>query len=125
MSIYPVLLVAAMPFAGCATFQPAVSAVAIREITLGDTFDQVRTKVGEPHQIVSEDLTSDGLHRVIWLYEAVARPQTSWGPIQQTPQDALATENRYQVERSGNPPYLIIFTDGEVSSIKRQGQGGV
>ena len=96
---------------GCVT-SPSVRATSIQAINVGDTFEVVKQKVGEPHQILLKELTANGQERVVWLYEAVGK---NYGF---NPDD----EQSYQLRRLGSPPYLIAFIDGKVSSIKRQGQ---
>lgn len=95
----------------------------IQKVNLGDTFDQVSQKIGEPQQVLSKTLDAQGKEQVVWLYEAIAKPNTrisGFLPTGATPQDALLIEKKYEIERTSNPPYLIIFTDGKASNVKRQ-----
>ena len=93
-----------------------VKADDIQEVNLGDTFNDVDIKIGDPQQILSKELTTDGKEKVVWLYEAVGRPKTK--SLQ--PKDKLMIEQVYQAKRANNPPYLIIFLNGKVANITKQ-----
>jgi len=96
----------------------SIKVVDMQKLNLGDSFEQVSEKVGEPQQILSKELTSDGKEQVIWQYEVVKKP-TDWGLIQ--PADrGMADQQVYQQQRVANPPYLVIFINGKVTKIQRQ-----
>ena len=97
-----------------------VKATDIQKIDIGDTFEEFEEKIGEPQQILSKELTTDGKEKVIWLYEAIYRPSRGRGLITSTSESYLEEVKAYQLQRLTNPPYLIIFIDGKASSIKRQ-----
>ena len=119
------LLVLAMVVNGCATTNTAQKvSLGIQKVNLGDTFEEVTEKIGEPQQVFSKELTADGKERVIWLYEAIPRPTEGggFGIIRSHPKVHLMAVEAYNIQRQTNPPYLIIFIDGKVSKIERQKQ---
>ena len=122
----------------------------IQKINLSDTFEQVIEKIGAPNEIVSKELTDDGKVKQVCLYfsappidaeklskEEVDIPRTMKGPFsalsdlvkgkgynplapwKEPVGVARATWAKDKFEKE-HPPYLITFTDGKVSSIKRQ-----
>ena len=103
-----------------------IKATDIQKVSLGDTFEQVTEKIGEPHQVLSKELTTNGKEQVIWLYEVVKPPASStrFIPVppfkQEQPDVQLANQQVYQQERANNPPYIIIFINGKVSKLQRQ-----
>lgn len=92
----------------------------IQKISLGDTFEQVTEKIGEPQQILSKELTADGKEQVIWQYETVKPPANFIPFITKGTSGQLADQSIYQQQRMNNPPYLIIFINGKVSKMQRQ-----
>jgi hypothetical protein len=103
-----------------------ITATDIQKVNLNDTFDDVSSKIGEPNQVLSKELTGEGKEQVVWLYEAVKNPkikatgEPSTIFTGYTAKTALVMEQTYQQQRVVNPPYLIIFTNGKVSKIDRQ-----
>ena len=96
-----------------------VTATDIQKVNLGDTFEQVSKKIGEPQQVLSKELSDDGKEKVIWLYETVKRPKIG-GIIHSTADDEMTAQTIYQQQLANNPPYLIIFINGKTAIIKRQ-----
>jgi hypothetical protein len=131
----------------------------IQKVNLGDTFDQVSQKIGQPQQMLSKSLDAQGKEQVVWLYKVnLTQQQSGSNPGQgvleagstdtdtaalslsrlQNAQAAYLEQKTQNMTPAGiaadekakgavppqivNAPYLIIFTDGKVSSIKRQGQ---
>lgn len=105
---------------GCVATTTYVKATDIQKISLGDTFDMVKEKIGEPNQVVSKKITKEDKEEVVWLYEAVRRPYDPERIIKPSPDDMAKWEKIYQTQSLTNPPYLVIFIDGKVSEIKRQ-----
>lgn len=75
-----VTAVLALTFLGCAATHPIVKVVDIKRVNPGDTFGEVQSKLGEPHQILSNELVNGGTQKAVWLYEAVPHPRMSGGP---------------------------------------------
>ena len=115
-----VLLAVMLSGVACAKTKNYVEPEEMQTVELGETFDEVVGKIGNPQQVASKELTSDGKQKVVWLYEAIPAPKqrttTGFGGTGQL----MDLERQYQARRITNPPYLIIFIDGKVSSIKRQ-----
>jgi len=96
-----------------------INATDVQKVNFGDTFDNVSKKIGEPNQVLSKELNADGKEQVIWQYETVKRPYFG-GIIRSTANDEMAAQTVYQQQLVNNPPYLIIFINGKVASIKRK-----
>ena len=95
--------------------------LAIQRVNLGDTRQDVIRKLGNPDQVVSKTLTSNGREEVIWLYEAVRRSSVFGKRVdEQKLTDQVLGEQRYQLDRLQNPPYLITLIDGKVVEISRK-----
>jgi len=92
----------------------------IQKVNLGDTFEEVSEKIGDPNQILSKELTTDGKEKTTWLYESSARLDSFDGLLGPSAQDRLAMAQAEQLRRQSNPPYLVIFIDGKVSEITKQ-----
>ena len=107
---------------GCATeviSEPFVRVSDIQKVSIGDSLDAVVAKIGQPNQILSKQMTPEQKEQVTWLYESI--PHQKYKPgILSSPSDALTMEQEYKMQLANNPPYLIIFTDGKVTSIERQ-----
>ena len=48
-----------------------VKATDLQKVNLGDVFDQVAEKIGQPQQVLSKSLDHQGKEQVVWLYEAI------------------------------------------------------
>ena len=105
-----------------------IKATDIQKVSLGDTFGSVIEKIGEPQQVLSKELTTDGREQVVWSYEAIKSLSKKAGDARNVPilggfvsaSDALLLEQQYQIQRASNPPYLVIFINGKVAKIQRQ-----
>jgi len=98
-----------------------IKAKDIQKVNIGDTFDVVSNKIGDPHQLLSKERTADGKEKVVWLYESVSLQNTDGlGFILPTPDNALLMEKENHLRRLRSPPYKVIFTEGKVSNITRQ-----
>lgn len=116
------LLVITMCFiASLAIAADYVKATDIQRVNLGENFDQVTQKIGQPNQILSKERTSDGKEQVTWSFESVSPPNFN-SFIAPAAEDQLQLQAVYQQQRINNPPYLVVFIDGKVSSIKRKDQ---
>ncbi len=114
------LLVLMMAASGCATTSgvTSIKAADIHRINLGDTFAEVESKIGEPHQVLSKSITRDDKEKVVWLYDSVAPPKQG-RILKAPPAEQMKKESIYKMRKENNPPYLIIFINGKVSNIKR------
>ena len=97
-----------------------INATDIQKVSFGDTFENVKKKLGEPQQVLSKELTPDGKEQVIWQYETIKPPTNLIPFVTKNSQGQLADQSIYQQQRANNPPYLIIFINGKMSKIQRQ-----
>lgn len=97
-----------------------IKATDMQKVSLGDTFENVTEKIGEPQQVLSKELTTDGKEQVIWQYETIKPPTNLIPFITKGTSGQLADQSIYQQQRVNNPPYLVIFLNGKVSKIQRQ-----
>ena len=99
-----------------------ISASDMQKINLGDTFEQVTATIGEPQQVLSKELTSDGKEQVVWLYETVKAPNNDFlgGMLVVGTSTKMANQSVYQQQRMQNPPYLVVFINGKAARIDRQ-----
>lgn len=99
-----------------------IKATDIQKVSLGDTFEQVAEKIGEPQQVLSKELIADGKEQVIWLYETIKPFKTEQGILGKglLAGATMAKLESYKQERVQNPPYLVIFINGKASKIERQ-----
>ena len=110
-----VVLVIMCSFTTIAFAKDYVKAKDIQKVNIGDSFEAVVDKIGDPQTLVSKEATEKGIEKVVWLYHSVKLPSGAFTPAQQ------ATDAKmYQVLLNGNPPYLVIFLDGKVAKITRQ-----
>jgi hypothetical protein len=113
------LIIIAVLLLSCASVYGGdfIKATDIQKINLGDTFDDVSKKIGEPQQVPSKELTADGKEQVTWLYETIPPPANGGFTH---PDYIMEIQSVYQQKRANNPPYLIIFINGKVAKIQRQ-----
>jgi hypothetical protein len=115
-----ITIIILLSFIGCATANPTMRAASMQDINLGDSFDTVVVKAGQPDQVLSKELTNDDTEKVVWLYEVISVPPEETGVIRSHPDVRLKQIQAYEIEHKNNPPYLVVFTDGKVSKIERQ-----
>ena len=117
------LLSVALVGAGCSTTFSAFSyrSTNIQRIQLGDTMEQVRHTLGEPHETLVDEF-AQGPQRVLWVYDAAAVSEHSVsGSVRAAPRHPFSLDTSHQLQRLANQPsYLIVFLDGVVSEIIRQ-----
>ncbi len=99
-----------------------IKATDIQKVSLGDTFEKVIEKIGEPQQVLSKELTADGKEQVVWLYETIKPFKTEQDFLGRGLRAGatMAKLESYKQNRTQNPPYLVIFINGKTSKIERQ-----
>jgi hypothetical protein len=108
---------------GCAsTSSGRMSPTNLQQVNLGDTFEQVINKLGEPSQVLSKEITEDNNEKVVWLYAEkinIGRQLlkgglegAAWG------MNPEMMKSKQQAQ-SGPPTYAVTFINGQVSDLKR------
>lgn len=114
-----IILVLFFTLTGCTTTIPAVKPSDVLSVNLGDSIQLVIDKIGNPNQILLKEIITDGKQKEIWLYETVGKIE-HYGLIGPNTDLQLAQAEINRQKRLENPPYIISFIDGKVTSIKRQ-----
>lgn len=83
----------------------------------GDSMVDVERKIGKPHELVSDEMTSEGRRKVIWGYRVfLASTHSVSGHLQAPTRDVVSLEKKSEVD-FGTSDYLVVFIDGRVDTI--------
>lgn len=91
----------------------------VASVNIGDSYETVTDKLGDPHQVLSKNINAEGKEQTVWMYEAIKVPSHD-GFITTHPDLRVQEAKAYRLLRETNPPYLVIFIDGKVAGIQRQ-----
>ncbi len=116
--IHTVLLAALILSTGCTAqlFGTTWSSkpAAVDKIRVGDTMDAVIKKIGQPQQVMLEQITEIGRRRVEWRYPAFSKIRRSFsGTVEPLAPDPVSVKSQTTQSGSGSE-YVVIFEDGRV-----------
>ena len=84
MKKYILLLALTVMVSGCATTNATSTIVQdIQEVDIGDSIDEVVSKVGNPHEVWSKEITSDNKEKIVYTIDSnsfmqqLAKPERS------------------------------------------------
>ncbi|MBI4354416.1 MAG: hypothetical protein HY595_04190 [Candidatus Omnitrophica bacterium] len=91
----------------------------VGQVNIGDTTADVRKKLGEPRQIITEAEDREGdVLAVTWVYDAQAMAKRRLlGSVQADSASPVSVSSTKQTENVGGTTYHIFFVDGQVSQI--------
>lgn len=91
----------------------------VGQVAIGDTTAEVRRKLGEPTQIVTEAADQEGRPlAVTWIYEAEAVAERGLvGRVHADPTRPVSVDATRHTENIGGTTYRILFVDGRVSQL--------
>ena len=123
MRIHPCFkfLSAGFLFAGCSVgvggFSWSLRQAGIGRVKQGDTLWQVERKIGKPHEVITDETTVGGHHKLVCGYQAVYESEHSAsGGLRAPARYPVLLQEKSQMN-FGASDYLVVFIDGKVDSV--------
>ncbi len=89
----------------------------IAQIKIGDSPQEVTSKIGNPHEVITDEKSPQGRHKVVWGYQAVSEKTHSLTGGLRAPARYPVSVQKKSEANFGSSDYLVVFLDGKVDSV--------